>query len=65
MSRTRDITYTPPARLTYTIALYGDEDLALGGVMILGDPVFRTRVDNKLPLDIKGLKFTNKEIVVQ
>ena len=45
MSRTRYITYTPPARLTYTIALYGDEDLALGGVMILGDPVFRTRVD--------------------
>ena len=43
MSQTRDMTYTPPARLTYAIALYGDEDLALGGVMVLGDPDLRTR----------------------
>lgn len=32
----------PPAKLMYTMALYGDVDLAAGGVTNLGDPVLRT-----------------------
>ena len=32
----------PPDKLIQTMALYGDEDIAAGGVVDLGDPVLRT-----------------------
>lgn len=34
---------TPPDKLMYTMALYGDDDFEAGGVIVLGDPVLRTR----------------------
>lgn len=33
---------TPPDKLMYTMALYGEDDFGGDGVMDLGDPVLRT-----------------------